>query len=472
MTQLWEIPGLGIKRIQILYQELGIASVAQLKAAALDGKLARVPQFGAAVQDKLLAEIEGWARGRGRRYPLPEAKALADSLRMQLLEMGDVDRAEVAGSIRRGKETIGDIDILVTTDHAHSVAQFFKTLPEVTEIVFDGDTRASVRITNEIQADLRILDRHLFGAGMHYFTGDKDHHIQMRLRSKRMGLKISEKGVMPYNDPTETPVGPMDTEEQVFGAVGLQYIPPEIRHGKDEIKLAEKGTLPTLISQGDVRGEVHVCSALSGGVDRLDALVQGCQRRGYEYVLLAERAGRTRGITPQDLADYERKASALADRGGISVVAGLEVEILDDGTLDFDHRALAKVPWVVAVYRGHSHGDDATDVLMWGMETGLISCLAWPTGRHLGMHEGHGARFDDVVACAVDFGVALQVSGDPQRLDLNGTLARRARDAGAELVVTASAASVDGLSQIDYALQQGRRGWLRPEDVLNTRPLP
>ncbi len=469
VTQLWEIPGLGIKRIQILYQDLGIASVAMLKAAALEGKLAKAPQFGAAIQTKLLAEIEGWERGRGRRYPLPEAKALADSLRSQILELSMVDRAEVGGSIRRGKETIGDIDLLVTTDDPRAVASYFKNLPEVVEVIFDGESRASVRITNEIQADLRIVERHLFGAGLHYFTGDKDHHIQMRLRSKRMGLKISEKGVMLYDDPTETPVGPMNTEEEVFAAVGLPYIHPEIRNGKNEIKMGEAGTLPTLVEAHHIRGEVHICSALSGGVDRLEDMLVGCAARGYEWVVVTERAGRTRGIKPGDFADYKHKLEALNAKLGLRVTVGLEVEIMPDGMLDFDHRLLAQVPWVVGVYRGMpDEPDEATDAIMWAMETGLVSCLAAPTGRHLGVHEGHGARFDDVVACSVDFGVALELSGDPQRLDLNGQFSRRARDGGAHLVVSSSAASVDGLSNIDYALQQARRGWLTPADILNT----
>lgn len=468
VKELWDIPGLGIKRIQVLFQELQVASVAQLKAAAQAGRLARHAQFGAAVQSKLLHEIEGWERGRGRRYPLPEAKALADSLCAQMVETGEVDQAAVAGSIRRGKESIGDIDLLVTTVRPAWVSHFFKTLPEVVEIVFDGDARASVRITNEIQADLRIVEPHLFGAGLHYFTGDKDHHIQMRLRSKRMGLKISEKGVTHYHDASETPVGPMTTEEEVFAAVGLPYIPPEIRHGKDEIRLAESGRLPRLVSAEDLTGEVHVCTSLSKGVDALDEVLEGCARRGYRWLALTEQGGRDRGVRPNEYAEYARKVAQLDGRHGVRVLAGLEVEIQADGTLDYDHRALAHVPWVVGVFRG---SEEPAQSLLWGLETGLVSCLAWPTGRRLGAHDGWGLDVDELVACCVDFGVALTVSGDPQRLDLNGTLARRCADLGAMLVLTGSATSVDGLRHIDYAVQQARRGWMTPAEVLNTREI-
>ena len=238
VLDLMDIQGLGMKRMQILFQEAGISSIAQLKRAAVEGRLRGLTSFGSSVEEKLLAEIEHWERNRGRRYPLPEAKGLADSIRHQLLELGEVARAEVGGSIRRGREMIGDIDILVTTQSARTVSSYFKSLPEVTEIIADGDTRASVRMIGGIQVDLRVLETHLFGAGLHYFTGSKEHHIQMRLRSKRLALKISEHGVCRHDDPDEVPVGPMDSEEELFAAVGLDYIPPEIREDAGEIVVA------------------------------------------------------------------------------------------------------------------------------------------------------------------------------------------------------------------------------------------
>lgn len=473
VMDLWQIPGLGIKRIQVLYQELGIASIPALKQAIIENRLVNVAQFGKVVQDKLLQEIEGWERGRGRRYPLPEAKALAESVRLQLLDMGYVDRAEIGGSIRRGKETIGDIDILVTSDNPVYVARAFKELPEVVEILQDGDTRMSVRITNEIQCDLRILDRHLFGAGLHYFTGNKDHHIQMRLRSKKLGLKISEKGVIRYDDRTETPVGPMDTEEQVFNAVNMQYVPPEIRMGKNEIVLAENFQIPKLVERHHLKGEPHVFTGLSGGRESLEEWVSACRDLGMEWVIVSERASNHKKgfLRPGDFADFlERVKKTNRNFSDIEIRAGLSVEILADGMLDFDHRCLSKVDWVVA---GVSHDTDMdaeemTQRIMWGLETGLVSCLSHPTGRHLGVHKGYPIYFDEVVDCANDFGVALEMNGHPQRLDLNAVMARRARDRGAKLVVSAGTGAVSGLTQVEYALQQARRAWLEPSDILNT----
>lgn len=474
VMELWEIPGLGIKRIQLLYQEYGIASVAKLKEAILANKLLNAPHFGPSIQDKLLDEISGWERGRGRRYPLPEAKALAESLRLQILENPDVKRAEIGGSIRRGKETIGDIDILVTSSHAAAVSSWFRGLPEVIEVIQEGDTRSSVRVTNEIQCDLRILDEHLFGAGLHYFTGSKDHHIQMRLRSKKLGLKISEKGVTLYDDKSETPVGPMDTEEEVFAAVGMQYVPPEIRMGKDEIRLGEAHSIPKLVERSDLTCDPHIFTDLSLGRQSPGEFFEACLAAGYSTVVLAEKGTLSgKGVRPGDFENYLARVRKLDESfAELKVVAGLDVQILENGLLDFDLRLLAKLDWVVA-RMGKEVSDEAeenTQRVMWGIETGLVSCLAHPTGRHLGVDSGYPLYFDEVLACARDFGTALEMSGNPQELDLNAVLARKAREAGVDLVVASGAGHVTGLSQVEYALQQARRAWLEPKDILNTLP--
>ena len=472
VMDLMDIQGLGMRRMQILFQEAGIASIAELKQAALAGELRELPAFGEAIEEKLLGEIEHWEHTRGKRYPLPEAKGLADSIRYQLLQLEEVDRAEVGGSIRRGRETIGDIDILVTTSDPRLVADYFKSLPEVVEVIFDGDSRASVRVIGGIQVDLRNLDRNLFGAGLHYFTGSKEHHIQMRLRSKKMGLKISEHGVMRYDDPTETPVGPMDTEEQVFEAVGMCYVPPEIRMGKDEIALAEQRTIPELIHSRHLRGETHVCSSRSGGRDEVMRLLERAAELGYEWLAITERS---RGVDPRkglDNAAVQDWLSADLDLEGspVRLLRGVEVEITPQGMLDIDHRLLAHADWVVA---GLHHDisedpDENTQRIIWGIESGVVSCLGAPTGRRLGHHEGHPMYFEEVIEACNDFGVALEMSGHPNKFDLSAPNAARALTLGAMLVVSADASSAATLSHVDYATQQARRAWIEPHQVLNT----
>lgn len=474
VLDLLDITGLGMRRLQVLFQEAGIASIPELKKAAEEGRLADLPNFGESVQEKLLGEVEHWEHTRGKRYPLPEAKGLADSIVYQLQQLPEVDRAEVAGSIRRGRETIGDIDILVTTDDPPMVADYFKTLPEVVEIVFDGDTRASVRVIGGIQVDLRVLDPPFFGAGLHYFTGSKEHHIQMRIRSKKMGLKISEHGVCRYDDPDEVPVGPMTTEEEVFAAVGLPYIAPEIRMGTDEIEAAEKGTLPDLVDMDRLRGDVHLHSSASGGRDDLDALVTEAEAMGYEWIVVAERSrglDARNGFDDEDLARWLDRLESLDENSGVRVIGGAEVELTPAGTFDLSHHLLARCDWVVAGIHQDLSDDpeENTQRLIWGIETGVISCLAAPTGRRLGMHEGTPLYFDEVVEACVDFGVAMEMNGHPSRLDLNAQMAARVHRQGAMLVVGSEAGSVGAMSNIEYAVQQARRAWLEPPDILNYR---
>lgn len=471
--QLMDLQGLGMRRLQVLFQEAGIASMGDLKRAARRGALRHLPSFGEAIEQKVLQEIDHWERTRGKRFPLPEAKGLADSIRLQLLELSDVDRAEVGGSIRRGRETIGDVDILVTTNNAASVSGYFKSLPEVTEVIFDGDTRASVRVIGGIQIDLRVLDTHLFGAGLHYFTGSKEHHIAMRLRSKKIGLKISEHGVCRYDDPDEVLVGPMDEEEDVFAAVGLPYIPPEIRMGKDEIELAELDSLPALLDVGKLRGDVHVATSISSGREPLDKLASEARRRGYEWIVACERS---RGVDPRaglDSAGFQsfiESCREAPEREGVRVLCGAEVSVSLDGLFDVDHRVLASCDWVTVTY-GSAFGEDAdanTRAIVWAIETGLVSCLGSPTGRRLGVDDGPPIYFDEVLEACLDFGVALELNGHPGRLDLNAQLAARARQRGALLVLGSEATSASGMANIDYAVQQARRAWLEPRDVLNS----
>lgn len=470
---LLEIQGLGMRRLQTLFQEADVASIPALKKAAENGQLRNLRGFGTAVEEKLLTEIEHWEHTRGRRFPLPEAKGLADSIRYQLLQLPEVDRAEVGGSIRRGRETIGDIDILVTTNSAATVSRYFKTLPEVTEVIADGDTRASVRVIGGIQVDLRVLEPHLFGAGLHYFTGSKEHHIKMRLRSKKIGLKISEKGVYRYDDPTETPVGPMNTEEDVFAAVGLPYIAPEIRTGTTEVELAESGELPSLVEPTDIRGDIRCCTDRSSGRADLETMVRAAEDRGYEWLVVTERSRGVddrRGLDDDGVRAWLDTAAQLDAICTVRVIAGVEVEITPQGMFDIDHRVLARADWILA---GLHHGaapdpDENTQRIIWGIETGLVSCLTAPTGRRIGGDDRYSIYFDEVVEACIDFGCALEMSGQPSLLDLNAQLGARARERGASIALGSGATSASSLDNLDYALQQARRAWFTADDVLNT----
>lgn len=470
---LKNISGLGDRRLQVLFQDLGVRSLDDLKVLAESGDLDRVQHFGGTSVEKLLAEIASFERSGARRTPLPQALGLAEAIKLQLETLPEVDQVAIAGSIRRGRDTIGDIDILVTTDSPAIVAAEFKRMPDVTEVLIDGETRASVRIAGDIQVDLRVIEPHLFGAGLHYFTGSKDHHIKMRLRSKRLGLKISEKGVYRADDPRETPVGPMNTEEELFSAVGLPYIPPELRSGTREVEAAEKNALPDLVTQDDLRGDFHVYSAASGGRDTIVELAEHARSIGYEWLVVAER---TRGVDPDgvdasDLAeaiDAIRRADASVE--GIEIVAGASVAIGPDGMLDADLRILAGCDWVIATVVEPLDNSPAqlTDRIVWAFETGVVSVLGAPTGRHLGVDDGHDFIWEEVIEAAADFGVAFEINAHPSRLDLEATrIARVARDGGM-LALGSEAGSAVAMSQIRYGLQQARRAWTEAPGLLNT----
>ena len=475
VLELIQVNGLGMKRLQTLFNEVGIKDISQLKKACFDGSLLRLQHFGAGVVKKLIGEIEHWERTKGKRYPLPEAKGLADSIRQQLASLDYVDRAVVGGSIRRGRETIGDIDILITTDDAKRASDYFKRMPEAVEVIFDGNTRASIRVVGGIQVDLRALDVNAFGAGLHYFTGSKLHHIRMRIRSKRMGLKISEKGVVPYEDPDSGPIGPMDTETQIFNAVGLPYIPPEIRMGKKEIELAEQGKLPTLLDASMLLGDMHIHTKSSGGRTSLDRMAEKASKLGYQWVVVAERS---RGLHPKGLNNDEmrkhfKKIREVGSLHGVRLIAGAEVGIDLQGMFDIHHRVLAQCDFVIGRLTGREDADaeENTQRITWALETGLMSCLGSPTGRHLGVNSGYDLYFDEIVRTCIDFGVALEMNAHPNQLDLNQKLAGRVKELGGLIMLGSNAGSVIGMENISYAIQQARRAWFVEGDVLNSKPI-
>ncbi len=474
VLDLIQVNGLGMKRLQILFNEVGIRDVATLKKACLDGSLIGVQQFGERVVDKLIGEIEHWERTKGKRYPLPEAKGLAESIQLQLATLDCVERSEVGGSIRRGRETIGDIDILITTDDVQQASDYFKNMPEAVEVIFDGNTRASIRVVGGIQVDLRALDVNAFGAGMHYFTGSKLHHIRMRIRSKKMGLKISEKGVVPYDDPDSGPIGPMDTETEIFNAVGLPYIPPEIRMGKEEIDLAEKDMLPDLLSLEMLSGDMHLHTCVSGGRSTLDEIAHKASKLGYQWIVVAERSlgVDVKGLNNEEMRKHILRVRDIDTLHGVKLIPGAEVAIDANGMFDIDHRILSDCEFVLGVIRGDENmeAEEMTQRILWGVETGLLSCLGSPTGRHLGVDNGFDFYFDDVVRTCVDFGVALEMNAHPNRIDLNQKLAARVKELGGMIMIGSDSGSALGMESISYGIQQAKRAWFEEADVLNSKP--
>lgn len=470
LLDIFRVQGLGPKRIKTLYETLGISNLEMLEKAAREQRIRTLPGLGAKTEEKILAEIQRLAEDQGRT-PLPAAQITAEYLKAQLAGLPQVEQIEIAGSLRRGQETIGDIDLLVASDQPAPIMKLFSTLPEVGQVLASGETKTSVRLRSGIQVDLRVVDADCFGAALHYFTGSKGHHIELRTRAKRAGLKINEYGVFKNDDPT--PIA-SKTEHDVFAALGLQYIPPEIREGRGEIDAAAQNALPTLIERKDVRGDLHMHTVETDGRATIEEMAAAARALGHDYIVITDHSEAVRvanGMTPDRFrAHIDRIRQADAASPDIRILAGIEVDILKDGDLDMDHDLLAECDWVVGSIHSHFALDNKTmtERLLRAMETGLISCLGHPTGRILGGRAGYQYDFDAIFEAALEYGIALEMNGSTGRLDFNAEHAERAKRKGVKIVFGSDAHSIRGLSDIDFSVQQARRAWLTPHDVLNT----
>lgn len=469
-----DVPWLGTRRVQALYHDLGARTLDDIERLIEEGKLDRHPAFGTSAVEKIQPEIERFRRVGHRRIPAPVALAFASSLCRQFMELDAVTDCDCGGSLRRGRDTVGDIDLALGSDDPRAVIEYFRSLPEVVDVKYEGGSRASAILTGEVKVDIWIEAPEAFGANLFFVTGPTEHHIALREKVKKEGLKMREYGVIRRDDPEEKPIGPMRTEEDVYRSIGLQYIPPEIRGAGRDIELAEKHKLPQLVESKHLLGDVHVHSREHGKRPSLDALIARARKLGYQWLCITDHCSASGGggCKPDEL---RRQLEAIRKKGeeltDLRLIPGVEVEILADGSLDLDVATLAECDWVVGKVSTETEGVDGetlTQRIVWGLETGVVSCLASPSGRHLGEDEGFDIDFDAIVDTAVDFGVALELSGDPARLDLNAPRAAHAQSHGALLALSSNAYSAETLSNIDYALTQARRAWLQPGEVLNT----
>ena len=469
LLDLLDIQGLGPKRIQKIYEQLGITDLDELRKAAEDGRIASLSGFGAKTQQTIIDEIERLA-DRAGRIPLPRADAIARSIRDQLVDIDGVDTIEVAGSLRRQQETIGDVDLLVATDDPEPIHRRLAELVEVADVLVTGETKTSVRLQNGVQVDVRTVEPGVFGSALHYFTGSKEHHVELRTRAKQRGLKINEYGVFQID--ADSPIASR-SEQQLYEALDLDFIPPELRQGRDEIAAAEHGELPTLVDADQLRGDLHMHTTETDGRASIEEMARAGASRGYEYIAITDHSRAVRvadGMTADRFADQIDEVRRVDDRlDDIRILSGIEVDILDDGTLDMDHELLARCDWVVASI--HSQFNQDSDVMtrriLDAIDTGLISCLGHPTGRILGGRDGYSYDFDAVVDAAADADVALELNGSSGRLDLNAALARRAHQRGAALVIGSDAHSTNGLDAIRFGVGQARRAGLEAPSIGN-----
>jgi DNA polymerase (family X) len=483
VVELMRLPRLGPKRARQLYDALGVASVDELEQAAQDGRVAAVPGFGLKTEAKILASIEQYRKHR-ERLRLVDAERHVTPLLDYLRETPGLDEVEVAGSFRRRRETVRDLDLLgIVRDpsDAPNVMERFLAYPQVTRVEMSGDTRASVVLGSGLQVDFRLLPPRSYGAALVYFTGSKEHNVRLRQRALSKGLTVSEYGVFPDRDAGHTPEAgePLAgaTEEEVYEALGLPWIPPELREDRGEIDAAARGELPTLVTVADLKGDLQMHSTWSDGKNTIEEMLKACAARGYEYFALTDHSKAlpmTGGLDAVRLAEQWREIDEIAARHPeIRFLKSQEIDILADGSLDQDEDMLEGLDVVVVSI--HSRFDlpeaEQTERVIRALAHPRVDVLAHPTGRIINRRPPIALDIDAVLQAAAEHRVAVELNASPARLDLKDTHLLRARELGVPVVISTDAHSTKGLDDMRWGVEQARRAWLEPRHVLNTWPV-
>jgi DNA polymerase (family 10) len=485
LVELLEIPSLGPKKIKTLFDKLGVNSIAALTAACAEGKVAELAGFGAKTQEKILAGIKN-REAYGRRHVWWEAAAVAEPIVAGLRALPQVQRAEAAGSMRRGMETVGDLDFIVSATEVAPVVSWFVSMPGVREVTAQGETKASVRFDSGLQADLRIVPDDQFVFALHHFTGSKDHNVQMRQRALARGLSLSEWGLLPAEGEGTVKSKAEDrtrrtaatTEEDLFAALGLKFIPPELREGLGEIEAAEKNTLPQLVELGNLRGTFHCHTTASDGRSTLLEMVGAAQAMGWEYLGIADHSKssiQANGLTEERLLRQIDEIAALNASGQFKthVFTGTECDILADGRLDFDDAVLEKLDYVVASVHAAFTQDEATMTarIIRAIEHPRTTMLGHLTGRLLLRREGYRVDVAKIIDAAIARGMVIELNASPWRLEMDWRHWKKAAERGVLCAINPDAHDTSGLTHVRAGVNVARKGWLTKSQVLNTRPL-
>ena len=475
-----QVPGVGPKRARVLWQERQVVDLDTLERVAREGRVADLSGFGQKTQEKVLRGIES-VRARQGRLRLGDAEQLVRPLLELVGQSPGVVRAAVAGSLRRGRETVGDVDLLASADDPEPVSTALREADSVISVLGSGDTKTSVVLRGGLQVDLRVVGDGSFGAALAHFTGSKAHNVAMRQRAIERGLSLSEYGLMREEDGRETVVASKQ-EAEVYEALGLAWIPPELREDRGEIAAAERGDLPELIELERIRGDLHWHTSWSDGSDDVAAMVAACAELGYEYCAITDHSQALRMTGGLDAAKLERQWAELdafeatrseAGHEGPVLLRGLEVDILRDGGLDLDEAWLERLDLVIVSV--HSHFDlpqaQQTARIVRALKHPQVNVLAHPTGRLLGRRDGYDVDLDAVFEVAAGQAVAIECNASPARLDAGDVDLMRAARAGCTAVINTDAHSVAGLHDMRFGVLTARRGWLTAGGILNAWPL-
>ncbi|MFW5687997.1 MAG: DNA polymerase/3'-5' exonuclease PolX [Spirochaetota bacterium] len=472
VTELLRIRNVGPTGARKLHDELGVSDAEGVVRAAEEGKIAEIDGFGEKTQEQLHEEAKRYLEGGARdRIPLGEADEVVEPLLDYLNGQQSIDRAVAAGSYRRRKETIGDLDVVAVCDDQDAAMDALVKYDRVESVVSRGSTRSTVVLASGLHVDLRAVGPESFGAALYYFTGSKEHNIATRRIAQERDLKINEYGVFRGD---ERIAG--ETEESVFETIDLAVVAPELRENRGEIEAAAEGRLPDLIELGDIRGDLHTHSTATDGQSTIREMARAGADRGYEYIAITDHSQRVtmaNGFDPERLKDQMKEVDEILDEiDDIRVLSGIEVDILADGTLDLPDELLSELDVVVASvhYERDMSESKMTDRIVAAITKHPVSILGHPTGRMIGAREPYDVNLVAVADAAADAGVALELNANPERLDLSDVACRAAIEAGAKLVISTDSHSTGNLSFMRYGVDTARRGWVEAKDVLNTRP--
>jgi len=471
LRTLMNIQGLGPKRIKALHEKLGITSAEGLRKAAQEGRIKSLSGFGAKTEQSILEELERF-QGEEKRFSLAEVEDVAASLESFLEGIQGVDQVTVAGSYRRRKETVGDLDILVTAEKDSRATDHFVNHEDVVDVLSHGETRSSVVLRSGIQVDLRVVPEESYGAALHYFTGSKAHNIAVRKLGLDKGYKVNEYGVFEGDRQVAG-----RTETEVYAAMGLAYMEPELREDRGEIQAALEGALPELLREEDLRGDLHAHTEATDGKGSLADMAEAALELGYEYLGITDHTQHltmTGGLDPDRLARQVEAIDEVNERmEGITLLKGTEVDILEDGSLDLPDWILERLDFCVCSVHSKFRlsRDKQTERVVRAMDNPNFTIFGHPSGRLLGSRSAYDIDMDRILKAALERGCLIEINSQPDRLDLTDTSCKAAKDMGVRMAISTDAHRTADLRLIRFGVSVARRGWLEPQDVVNTRSL-
>ena len=471
LVDMLSIEGLGPKRIKVLYETLHVESMEDLRRAAESGEILKLPGFGPTLVEKILKGIR-LAKKAGHRFRIDVAKNYAEDLVSYIKQIDGIIHIDVAGSYRRRKETVGDLDILVTAKDWEKVTDHFVKYSGIKEVVSKGPTRSTVILKSDLQVDLRSVPNESYGAALHYFTGSKAHNIAIRTIGVKLGLKINEYGIFKG----EKRVGG-EKEEDVFNSVGLPFIEPELRENRGEIEAAKSGKLPNLVKLEDIVGDLHMHTKYTDGKNSIEEMAEAAIKKGYKYIAITDHSKRVtvaKGLDEKRLLKQIEEIDKLNEKyKNFTILKGIEVDILEDGTLDLSNDVLKELDVVVGAVHSKFKlsREKQTKRVLKAMDNPYFNILAHPTGRLIGSREGYDIDIEKIIEHAKENGCFLEINAQPERLDLNDINAKLAKEAGVKMAISTDAHNIFTLDYMEYGVNQARRGWCEKKDILNTYPL-